>query len=1622
MDLNKVLLEAPFYVRPWLHDLALSPSVETDASDLIADSLSKSLNCVETFFRKHEFDPSNIFYIFYSNITSLSIIAKQFLFAIPHVHALAVCETHDPDRFATESTFQGAGYNVSVQPARIGIGKGTHGGEAFAICKDFESNCVDIDMLNHLADLFAAPMPFACRILNFKDISILFVVLYLKDSVGLDEQNHNTLTQLYMLVVLLGIPFICVGDFNIKYEDFIQTEWLSKFKAAPLHPAMKTSTSLCTDRVIDFGMISFCIFDIADSILPFTGVPWSPHYGFFVGINKKPRKLTSRVLCVPKALPLETFKLNWDELDDTAQVSMWNTARNQAKRKLRKHKRFQGVGILGTPDPILLSDPKYTGEIKAEAIKAGEMTASASLASEYLVLNVANIPSKEQYSYTGRGQFAKFKDKPYIRKIRIPDITSSHLFFWANVKGVVREIHNSSRRSETILMPDSIVSSFVRLLECTDAHTDSLSDCMLADVKAIKGIIPYASTSIWQRFLEICTSVYKHFLNARVNDIRNQWMQHVRLQLSRGGGLLFKYISQYDKQFLNVSWDRSGKHKNPNDFLNSHRKKWSSFWAPDENKDEIPKIVHELHEFRQFALTKDAPKFDCVDFDSALYNYNNDTLGIDLWSSTELKALPKCARQSISDSLARALLFLVIPFQIIMSLNSLLGKPSGDSRTICKTPMLYRIMCRADKDVRKWELDNARDFDTARVKSSALLAALKRNLHSEICFWLGMIVASIFNDFHKFFDTLCIVTLLVEAVYNDFPPRSMSSALMQHLAPRVLQVMGHSSAPSHVFRSILAGCRFSVPFTRNYLYRSLTQVVDMYPEANLSLFVDGTAMQAYGYTCNEVCHALVPAEVSFARKVRKLRLSLSPKAALSSSSPALQKLLARELSSYGLKFIQKKAARDLGISSSSGKCRAPEIINQRFSNSTNRIHRISKLAKISKKARVLFSGSAYSANTFGHQSCGLSDMQTRTLERDALACSGIPRAGRCKTFALAVAYGLLGSPVARIIRETVVAWFSILPQCTPQQIDDLRVAWSHAKNKMLFDHNVRHIHGIMSNLVYILIKAKWQPIAFNVWRDRNGSLWVIDGCVSSNIVAAAIAKSMFEISLVRAAAHHDGWGVQNGVDSDCTFQVVRNLKGSTSDYQLKCTVEALLAGTLWPGVRVNSIHPEFPATCPRCGSSDESSLHAYWQCPANECIHHEFVTKSNYLCQRATDNASELPCLWLRGIMPEHLTKISDEFLPTPVLSANYVNPDCCFWASGTYYGDASGGEHTEYPKLRRVGVGLAKIDQHGKLLFGIKSNVPGTVQTVSRGELYALALLVDHAIPGATYDFVTDNDGVFKVFNKGPLNCQSSSNVDLFKKIFKIISDKGLVVSVRWMPSHTDSVSQLPAGVTELDRLGNEHADTLAKAAAKSVRLPDAATVSHIHYYKLTRRIQLRIACIIMNLPVRQHQRECREVIPRPRLESLINESSHDIHRTNNRLLCKNCNCSFWIHDAALKSWLLCPCPHSNVVSATCSVRVQKNTLVSVGPLPASLPLAKKSRIEITSHSASSSSAVPFSVVNPASSSADEIGFPISRPQHVPIESGAIHIGNATIHHSHKIKTHRGLRYCGKCGCVATG
>ena len=163
---------------------------------------------------------------------------------------------------------------------------------------------------------------------------------------------------------------------------------------------------------------------------------------------------------------------------------------------------------------------------------------------------------------------------------------------------------------------------------------------------------------------------------------------------------------------------------------------------------------------------------------------------------------------------------------------------------------------------------------------------------------------------------------------------------------------------------------------------------------------------------------------------------------------------------------------------------------------------------------------------------------------------------------------------------------------------------------------------------------------------------------------------------------------------------------------------------MWPADRVHQCNAEVSNVCPRCGLSPETSLHCFWQCPANDNIQDEHITKTQSLAEAAIRQSGQYPCLWLRGILPKGFITIPDEDLPlenskdTNIIT--WINQDKANLESGVYYGDASGGEHTLYPDIIRVGCAFVSIDDAGQLVFGAHFPLVGEIQTVYRGELMA--------------------------------------------------------------------------------------------------------------------------------------------------------------------------------------------------------------------------------------------------------------------------------------------------------------
>ena len=102
------------------------------------------------------------------------------------------------------------------------------------------------------------------------------------------------------------------------------------------------------------------------------------------------------------------------------------------------------------------------------------------------------------------------------------------------------------------------------------------------------------------------------------------------------------------------------------------------------------------------------------------------------------------------------------------------------------------------------------------------------------------------------------------------------------------------------------------------------------PNANLSLYVDDTSMQAVGETDLDVQSDLIPALSAFNAAVTKHKLRLSPKAVISASSMRLAKTLQSQLKRCGMSFTVSRLARDLGVTYNSGLRRPSTLLVRRL--------------------------------------------------------------------------------------------------------------------------------------------------------------------------------------------------------------------------------------------------------------------------------------------------------------------------------------------------------------------------------------------------------------------------------------------------------------------------------------------------------------------------------------------------------------------------------------------------------------------------------------------------------------------------------------------------------------------
>ena len=132
-----------------------------------------------------------------------------------------------------------------------------------------------------------------------------------------------------------------------------------------------------------------------------------------------------------------------------------------------------------------------------------------------------------------------------------------------------------------------------------------------------------------------------------------------------------------------------------------------------------------------------------------------------------------------------------------------------------------------------------------------------------------------------------------------------------------------------------------------------------------------------------------------------------------------------------------------------------------------------------------------SAATWGHSAAGLTPTAIVKLEQQALSCAGLAKEGRCRTTGLVVHYGLMGGPMAQIIREVFLNWFQVVGILSNAgYLKHIQTAWHKAKQFVTskqFPFN--HVTGMMTNVIAILQSLGWRAWQLNRWQDPQGHFW-----------------------------------------------------------------------------------------------------------------------------------------------------------------------------------------------------------------------------------------------------------------------------------------------------------------------------------------------------------------------------------------------------------------------------------------------------------------------------------------------------------------------------------------------------
>ena len=230
-------------------------------------------------------------------MTSFSPKIENYLFrpgVNKNFHLFGLVEAHKTlDHLESlKSKFSGYGRSCVLNPATL-TGRsesGTHGGELMSARNDIDFVKFQDHVLQQIINDSGSTLHFSGGIVRFRIFSVVFVCLYLKCSVGMDDENTLRMEQVSILLKILGLPWIIYADFNMPSDEFYKSGWPQFLKAEVVTPKGATTTLKNTaGRVIDYCLVHRSILGVVNVLELNLVARSTPHCFSEFGASVKPK-------------------------------------------------------------------------------------------------------------------------------------------------------------------------------------------------------------------------------------------------------------------------------------------------------------------------------------------------------------------------------------------------------------------------------------------------------------------------------------------------------------------------------------------------------------------------------------------------------------------------------------------------------------------------------------------------------------------------------------------------------------------------------------------------------------------------------------------------------------------------------------------------------------------------------------------------------------------------------------------------------------------------------------------------------------------------------------------------------------------------------------------------------------------------------------------------------------------------------------------------------------------------------------------------------------------------------------------------------------------------------------